>query len=97
MNSNSNDKLFLYLMKNPYKTKSNNIIINNDNLYNEFKKKFKNYDITINDFNIILKKIEILLNEMTIQNIVNDIIYKIENELTHQTIIQSITNEENRK
>ena len=91
-----NDKLFLHLMKNPYKTKSNNIIINNDNLYNEFKKKFKNYDITINDFNIILKKIEILLNEMTIQNIVNDIIYKIENELTHQTIIQSITNEENR-
>ena len=40
---NSNDKLFLHLMKNPYKTKSNNMIINNDNLYNELNKKFRNY------------------------------------------------------
>ena len=80
MNSNSNDKLFLYLMKNPYKTKSNNIIINNDNLYNELNKKFKNYDISINTYNILLKKIEIILNEINIQNIINNIITKIENE-----------------
>ena len=77
---NSNDKLFLYLMKNPYKTKSNNIIINNDNLYNELNKKFKNYDISINTYNILLKKIEIILNEINIQNIINNIITKIENE-----------------
>ena len=77
---NSNDKLFLHLMKNPYKTKSNNIIINNDNLYNELNKKFKNYDISINTYNILLKKIEIILNEINIQNIINNIITKIENE-----------------
>ena len=53
---NSNDKLFLHLMKNPYKTKSNNMIINNDNLYNELNKKFRNYDISINTYNILLKK-----------------------------------------
>tara|TARA_B100000029_G_scaffold330961_1_gene323227 strand:+ start:234 stop:470 length:237 start_codon:yes stop_codon:yes gene_type:complete len=77
---NSNDKLFLHLMKNPYKTKSNNIIINNDNLYNELNRKFKNYDISINTYNILLKKIEIILNEINIQNIINNIITKIENE-----------------
>ena len=77
---NSNDKLFLHLMKNPYKTKSNNIIINNDNLYNELNKKFRNYDISINTYNILLKKIEIILNEINIQNIINNIITKIENE-----------------
>ena len=75
-----NDKLFLHLMKNPYKTKSNNIIINNDNLYNELNRKFKNYDISINTYNILLKKIEIILNEINIQNIINNIITKIENE-----------------
>ena len=77
---NSNDKLFLHLMKNPYKTKSNNMIINNDNLYNELNKKFRNYDISINTNNILLKKIEIILNEINIQNIINNIITKIENE-----------------
>jgi len=77
---NSNDKLFLHLMKNPYKTKSNNMIINNDNLYNELNRKFKNYDISINTYNILLKKIEIILNEINIQNIINNIITKIENE-----------------
>lgn len=77
---NSNDKLFLHLMKNPYKTKSNNMIINNDNLYNELNKKFRNYDISINTYNILLKKIEIILNEINIQNIINNIITKIENE-----------------
>ena len=77
---NSNDKLFLHLMKNPYKTKSNNIIINNDNLYNELNRKFKNYDISINTYNILLKKIEIILNEINIKNIINNIITKIENE-----------------
>ena len=77
---NSNDNLFLYLMKNPYKTKSNNMIINNDNLYNELNKKFRNYDISINTYNILLKKIEIILNEINIQNIINNIITKIENE-----------------
>ena len=75
-----NDKLFLHLMKNPYKTKSNNMIINNDNLYNELNKKFRNYDISINTYNILLKKIEIILNEINIQNIINNIITKIENE-----------------
>ena len=77
---NSNDKLFLHLMKNPYKTKSNNMIVNNDNLYNELNKKFRNYDISINTYNILLKKIEIILNEINIQNIINNIITKIENE-----------------
>ena len=77
---NTNDKLFLHLMKNPYKTKSNNMIINNDNLYNELNKKFRNYDISINTYNILLKKIEIILNEINIQNIINNIITKIENE-----------------
>ena len=77
---NSNDKLFLHLMKNPFKTKSNNMIINNDNLYNELNKKFRNYDISINTYNILLKKIEIILNEINIQNIINNIITKIENE-----------------
>ena len=94
---NKNDKLFLDLMKNPYKTKSVKQVIDNDNLHNELKKKFKNYDITIDNYNIILEKIEIFLNKTTIQNIINNIILEIENEQFNQTIIQSITNEENRK
>ena len=94
---NKNDKLFLDLMKNPYKTKSVKRIIDNDNLHNELKKKFKNYDITIDNYNIILEKIEIYLKKNTIQNIINNIILEIENEQFNQTIIQSITNEENRK
>lgn len=77
---NTNDKLFLHLMKNPYKTKQNNIVINNDNLHNELNQKFKNNDISINTYNILLKKIEIILNEINIQNIINNIITKIENE-----------------
>ena len=56
------------------------MIINNDNLYNELNKKFRNYDISINTYNILLKKIEIILNEINIQNIINNIITKIENE-----------------
>ena len=32
---NKNDKLFLDLMKNPYKTKSVKQVIDNDNLHNE--------------------------------------------------------------
>tara|TARA_Y100001980_G_C14548890_1_gene330397 strand:+ start:1496 stop:1783 length:288 start_codon:yes stop_codon:yes gene_type:complete len=94
---NKNDKLFLDLMKNPYKTKSVKRIIDNDNLHNELKKKFRNYDITIDNYNIILEKIEIYLKKNTIQNIINNIILEIENEQFNQTIIQSITNEENRK
>ena len=94
---NKNDKLFLDLMKNPYKTKSVKQVIDNDNLHNELKKKFKNYDIKIDNYNIILEKIEIFLNKTTIQNIINDIILEIENEQFNQTIIQSITNEETRK
>ena len=94
---NKNDKLFLDLMKNPYKTKSVKRIIDNDNLHNELKKKFRNYDITIDNYNIILEKIEIFLKKNTIQNIINNIILEIENEQFNQTIIQSITNEENRK
>ena len=94
---NKNDKLFLDLMKNPYKTKSVKQVIDNDNLHNELKKKFKNYDIKIDNYNIILEKIEIFLNKTTIQNIINNIILEIENEQFNQTIIQSITNEENRK
>jgi len=76
---NANDNLFLHLMKNPYKTKKENIMYT-DNLYVELIKKYNNYEINKNIYMILLKKIEIILTELTIEDIVNNLIQEIENE-----------------
>jgi hypothetical protein len=78
----NNDNLFLDLMKNPYKTKKKKIDCNFyiDKLHIELIKKFDNYNIDNNLYKIILKKIEILLTEQTIKEILYNTIEQIENE-----------------
>lgn len=79
---NNNDYLCLDLMKNPYKYKKKKIDYNNyiDKLHIELIKKFKDYNIDNNLYEIILKKIEIILLNSTIKEIVNNIIDEIVNE-----------------
>tara|TARA_Y100001958_G_C21246399_1_gene576849 strand:- start:3783 stop:4043 length:261 start_codon:yes stop_codon:yes gene_type:complete len=79
---NDNDTLFLDLMKNPYKSKKKKVEYNLyiDKLHIELIKKFSDYNIDNNLYKIILKKIEILLNEHTIKTMLYDIVEQIENE-----------------
>lgn len=72
----NDDKLYLNLIKNPYKSK--NIIKKNniDNLYNELKHKYNNINPEI--YQLLLKKIEIFIDDSIINIIVEEIIDKID-------------------
>ena len=76
------DNLFLHLMKNPYKSKKKKVDCNIciDKLHIELIKKFSDYNINNDLYEIILKKIEILLSKYTIKTILYDIVEQIKNE-----------------
>tara|TARA_B110000285_G_scaffold194218_1_gene223730 strand:+ start:674 stop:907 length:234 start_codon:yes stop_codon:yes gene_type:complete len=67
------ENLFLHLMKNPHKSKKNNNVIKQDNLYIELNKNFGNINKDI--YKLLLKKIEIFINE----SIIEDLLYSIIN------------------
>ena len=76
----NNSDIFFKLIANPYKTKKNYNEYIDDELYIQLKNKFPNTDWTINIYNHIQKKIEIELNIILINDIISDIIFKIEDE-----------------
>lgn len=80
---NTGDNLFLDLMKNPYKSKKKKQQYKNpyiDKLHIELIKRFNEHNINHSLYNLILKKIEIILIENTLKETINHIIEKIENE-----------------
>lgn len=84
-----NEDLYLDLMKNPIKFKKNNKKCNNlDDLYYSLKKKFPDHNITIGNYELILKKIEDYLNTIVIQDILENIVNQID-ESTNFSNIQS--------
>ena len=70
------DDEILRLIANPYKIKKQNIIKNDyyEDIYNLLQKHFNHYDINYNIYNTILNKIENMLIENTIVDILNNII-----------------------
>lgn len=73
---NDNDVLYLNLIKNPYKSKNITKKDSIDNLYNELKHKYNNINPDI--YKLLLKKIEIFINDCIIKNILEEIIDKID-------------------
>lgn len=77
-----NSDLYLDLMKNPTKFKKNNKKYNNlDDLYYSLKKRFPNHNITTCNYELILKKIEDYLNCIIIEDVIENIINKIDESI----------------
>ena len=71
---------YFKLIANPNKFKIHKYsnVINSDNLLKELQIKFNNYDINNIIYNKIIKKIENILIENTVEIIILDIINKID-------------------
>ena len=84
MEKETNDDLTFKLLANPtkLKKKSNNEILNEeDELFLKIKKKYKDMLLFNSDKNEILNKIETILIEKTIENIVSNLVKEVEYEL----------------
>lgn len=77
-----NSDLYLDLMKNPIKFKKNDKKYNDlDNLYYSLKQKFPNHNITIGNYELILKKIEDYLNSIIIEDVIENIINQVDESI----------------
>lgn len=84
MEKETTDDLTFKLLANPtkLKKKSNNEILNEeDELFLKIKKKYKDMLLFNSDKNEILNKIETILIEKTIENIVSNLVKEVEYEL----------------
>tara|TARA_B100000575_G_C23125928_1_gene652326 strand:- start:553 stop:813 length:261 start_codon:yes stop_codon:yes gene_type:complete len=84
MEKETTDDLTFKLLANPtkLKKKSNNEILNEeDELFLKIKKKYKGMLLFNSDKNEILNKIETILIEKTIENIVSNLVKEVEYEL----------------
>lgn len=84
MEKEKTDDLTFKLLANPtkLKKKSNNEILNEDDeLFLKIKKKYKGMLLFNSDKNEILNKIENVLIEKTIENIVSNLVKEVEYEL----------------
>ena len=84
MEKETTDDLTFKLLANPtkLKKKSNNEILNEDDeLFLKIKKKYKDMLLFNSDKNEILNKIETILIEKTIENIVSNLVKEVEYEL----------------
>jgi hypothetical protein len=84
MEKEKTDDLTFKLLANPtkLKKKSNNEILNEDDeLFLKIKKKYKGMLLFNSDKNEILNKIETVLIEKTIENIVSNLVKEVEYEL----------------
>ena len=89
-----NSDLYLDLMKNPIKFKKNDKKYNDlDNLYYSLKKKFPNHNITIGNYELILKKIEDYLNSIIIEDVIENIINQVDESINFSSF-QSYFEEE---
>lgn len=84
MEKETTDDLTFKLLANPtkLKKKSNDEILNEDDeLFLKLKKKYKGMLLFNSDKNEILNKIETILIEKTIENIVSNLVKEVEYEL----------------
>tara|TARA_B110000285_G_scaffold120439_1_gene136209 strand:+ start:398 stop:658 length:261 start_codon:yes stop_codon:yes gene_type:complete len=84
MNGENKEDLTFKLLANPTKLKRSGkkkTINEDDELFLKIKKRYPQMIIFNTDKNIILKKIESLLTEITISNIIENIVREIEYEL----------------
>mgnify|MGYP001195102619 FL=1 len=84
MEKETTDDLTFKLLANPtkLKKKNNNEILNEeDELFLKIKKKYKGMLLFNSDKNEILNKIETILIEKTIENIVSNLVKEVEYEL----------------
>ena len=84
MEKETTDDLTFKLLANPtkLKKKSNNEILNEeDEIFLKIKKKYKDMLLFNSDKNEILNKIETILIEKTIENIVSNLVKEVEYEL----------------
>ena len=84
MEKETTDDLTFKLLANPtkLKKKSNDEILNEDDeLFLKLKKKYKGMLLLNSDKNEILNKIETILIEKTIENIVSNLVKEVEYEL----------------
>ena len=76
---NNDDPFFLLANHNFLKKKKNNYNIN-DEIFSLLKKKYPQITIRKKDYLFIFEKIEILLINFEINNILNEIILKVEED-----------------
>jgi hypothetical protein len=82
------DNMHLRLMANPFKIKGNRDMTIDDIFFSPLKKIMLKYSINHSEYSTILIKIENILQELVIQNIISEIIDKITNECAHKTCHQ---------